>query len=75
MNLLNELSQLLSPSEKAVARLTDKKADGVWVAQTLAGGVLVLTGQGEAGKQVYYDRTTSQIISLAPDVKFERFGV
>lgn len=40
MNLLNELTQLLTPTEKAVARLNSQKADGVWIAQTLAGATL-----------------------------------
>lgn len=45
MNLLDELTAILSPNDKAVARITGKKADGVWIATTLAGATVILTGQ------------------------------
>lgn len=75
MNLLDELSSILTPNDKAVATLTGKKADGVWIATTLAGQTVILTGQGEMGKQVYYNRATGAVLGLAPEVRFERFGV
>lgn len=75
MNLLDELTAILSPNDKAVARITGKKAEGIWIATTLAGATVILTGQGEIGKQVYYNRATGAVLGLAPEVRFQTFGV
>lgn len=75
MNLLEELTNVLTPNAKAVATLTGKKADGVWIATTLSGATVILTGQGDMGKQVYYNRATGEILGVAPEVRFQAFGV
>ena len=75
MNLLDELTAILSPNDKAVARITGKKTDGVWIATTLSGATVILTGQGEMGKQVYYNRATGAVLGVAPEVRFQMFGV
>lgn len=75
MNLLDELTSILTPSTKAVARIKGQRTDGVWIATTLAGATVLLTGQGAMGKQVYYNPTTGAIVGFAPEVRFERFGV
>lgn len=62
VNLLDELTAILSPNDKAVARITGKKAEGIWIATILAGATVILTGQGEIGKQVYYNRATGAVL-------------
>lgn len=77
MNLLEVLTQHLRPISKDVATITDKKPNGQLVAMTLGGGVVVLAPNVgiEVGQQVYYNRSTGQIVGVAPNVAFKRWGV
>lgn len=78
MNLLEQLSARLHTSEKHIAILIEQRADGTWVAHTLSGGVVLLKATTQAltaNSQVYYDRTTGQIIAPAASVAWSEFGV
>lgn len=76
MNMLNSLQALLNPEIKGVARIVGQKGGGTVVGETLGGGTVVLQGQAENGKMVYYDKLTMRVLSEAPDAA-ERgeFGV
>lgn len=77
MNLLDILSQHLRPISKDVATITDKKPNGQLIAQTLGGGIVVLAPNAgvAVGQKVYYNRVTSEIIAIAPEVEFKKWGV
>lgn len=75
MNLLSQFEQLFASQEKAIARIQAQRRDGQWVAATLTGAVVILIGDTEAGKSVYYDRVSNQILSEAPAVSFAEYGV
>lgn len=77
MNLLDILSQHLRPISKDVATIADKKANGQLIAQTLGGGVVILAPNAgvAVGQKVYYNRITGEIIAVAPEVEFKRWGI
>lgn len=75
MNLLSQFEQVLDRQERGIARITGQRSDGQVVAQTQGGAILILKGEIETGKQCYYDRVSSQVIGVAPDVVFSEYGV
>ncbi len=75
MNLLSQFDQLFDRQEKAFASITGQRGGGVVVAQTTGGATILLKGEMETGKKVFYNRRDSTIISEAPDVAFSEFGV
>ena len=75
MNLLSQLNRVLTRTERGVARITGQRGDGLVVAQTQSGATILLKGEAETGKQVYYDRVSSTVMGIAPDVVFNEYGV
>lgn len=75
MNLLSQFEQVLDRQERGIAKVTGQRGDGQVVAQTQGGATLILKGEMETGKQCYYDRVSSQIIGVAPDVEFSEYGI
>lgn len=75
MNILSQLSQTLNTTEQAFATITGQRGGGVLVAQTSGGATILLKGEMETGKNVFYNRRDSTIMSEAPDVVFSEFGV
>ena len=75
MNLLSEFNQILDRTERGVARITGQRGGGQVVAQTTSGTTILLTGEMETGKKVYYDRVSSKVLGEAPDVIYSQYGV
>lgn len=75
MNLLAQFQQIFNAEEKAIARITHQKADGLWVGETLGGGIVILKGSTQLGKLCFYNRVNREILSDAPDVAFEEYSV
>ncbi len=75
MNLLSQLNQTLNRTEQAFATVTGQHGGGIVVAKTSGGSNILLKGEMETGKKVFYNRRDSTIISEAPDVVFSEFGI
>lgn len=75
MNLLSQFNQLFPAQEQAFATIIGQRGGGTVVAQTTGGANILLKGEMETGKKVFYNRRDSTIISEAPDVVFSEFGV
>lgn len=75
MNILNQFNQLLNRQELAIATITGNRGGGKLVATTESGAVVILNGNLAIGKKCFYDRTTSKIISEAPNVEFGDYPV
>ena len=75
MNLLSQLTQTLNQTEQAFALIVGQRGGGIVVAQTPSGATILLKGEMETGKNVFYNRRDSTIMSAAPDVVFSEFGV
>lgn len=75
MSLLDEIKSALGEQEKAVATITGQRGGGKVVARTLGGVDIILSGEMETGKACFYDRRTNTIMSEAPSVNFQEFGV
>ena len=75
MNILAALNQTLNTTEQAFATVTGQRGGGTVVAQTTGGANILLKGKMETGKNVFYNRRDSTIMSEAPDVVFSEFGV
>lgn len=77
MNLLTQLNGLLMPNVTAIATITGNKGGGVWVGETMGGGVVLLTANERyaTGTKVYYNALTGAVIGTAPDVEFRGYGV
>ena len=68
MNIRQQLQSLPNPKRRMTAKTTGGKGANVWVAETPAGAVVVLTGQGQTGQHVYYNAYTLEIEGEAPAV-------
>lgn len=75
MNLLQELSYRLNNTDRHIATITGQRHDGLWVGTTLDNKTVLLTGNAQMSKKVYYDRHSGQILGFAPDVQFETYSV
>lgn len=75
MNLLSQFNQIFPAQEQAFATITGQRGGGTVVAQTTGGATILLKGEMETGKKVFYNRRDSTIISEAPDVVFSEFGI
>ena len=67
MNITQQFADLFSPQQIAVATITADYGSK-WIATTMGGERVVLTGQGQIGQSVYYKVQTRQIIEPAPNV-------
>lgn len=77
MNLLSQLNSLLSSESISVATIVGSKGGGVWVGETMGGGVVLLTANERyaTGTKVYYNALTGAVIGTAPNVEFQSYGV
>lgn len=75
MNLYQQFNSLFAPSPRATAKITVNRGGGVLVAQTPNGTEIILHGNAETGKTVYYDATTKEVLGEAPAVVYTEFGV
>lgn len=75
MNLLSQFQQIFKENPRGYATITDIKPDKTLIATTPSGAVVLLQGQAEIGKSVFYDRVTNKVVDDAPDVVFREFGV
>ncbi len=75
MNILSQFNGLFNRQELSIATITGVRGGGKLVAQTESGVSVILNGAMEVGKNCFYDRRTSTIISEAPNVTFREFGV
>ena len=67
MNIAWQFADLFEPQQVAVARIVSAYGSK-WIANTMGGDAVVLTGQGEIGQSVYYSVNKHQIIEPAPSV-------
>ena len=75
MNLLSQFQQIFNTEERAFAKITGVKPDGMLIATTPTGAVVLLTGSVDIGKNVFYDRVTNKVLEEAPNVTFTEYGV
>lgn len=75
MNLLSQFDQIFSRTERGVASVTGQRGGGKLVAQTASGATILLDGEMETGKKVYYDRVSGKVLGEAPDVVYSEYGV
>lgn len=75
MNLLSKFNQIFGQTERGFAKVTGKRADGKLIATTPNGATILLNGVAEIGKNVYYNRATSDVLGEAPDVVMNEYGV
>lgn len=75
MNLLSQFQQIFNTEERAFATITGVRDDGKLIATMPTGAVVLLTGNVDIGKNVFYDRVTSKVLEEAPNVTFTEYGV
>lgn len=77
MNVFSQLTTILSPNVTAIATIVGNKGDGVYIARTMGGGLVLLksTDNFSTDTKVYYNALDNRIISTAPKVEFREFGV
>ena len=75
MNLLSQFQQIFNQEERAFAKITGVKQDGMLIATTPTGVVVLLQGKADIGKNVFYDRVSGKVLSEAPNVTFTEYGV
>ena len=75
MNLYRRLIALTDRQTRAAARLTADLGGGTWQAESQSGRSLILRGQGEAGKRVFYDTASGQILAPAPEADITDIAV
>ena len=73
MNLLSQLNKTLNRTEQDFATVTGQRGGGIVVAQTTGGASILLKGDMEIGKNVFYICRDSTIIGEAPDVTFSEY--
>lgn len=75
MNLLAQFQQIFSSEERGFATITDIRSDGKLIATIPNGSIVLLNGVVAIGKNVYYNRVTSDVITEAPNVAINEYGV
>lgn len=75
MNLLKQFNQLLGNTERSIARVTGQRGNGKLVAETESGTTILLSGEMDTGKKIYYDRVSNKVLGQAPDVPYSEYGV
>lgn len=75
MNLLSQFQQIFNQEERAFATITGVREDGKLIATMPTGVVVLLTGNVDIGKNVFYDRVTSKVLEEAPNVTFTEYSV
>lgn len=75
MNLLSQFQQIFADNPKGFATITSIKQDGTLIATTPAGAVVLLEGNVDIGKNVFYDKVENKVLSEAPSVVFSEYGV
>ena len=51
MNIRQQLIDLINPKYRAVAKIVGGKGADTWVGETPSGGVVVVTGQTQIGRE------------------------
>lgn len=74
MNDTQQFADLFEPQQVAVAHIVSVYGSK-WLANTMGGDTVVLTGQGEIGQSVYYSVNKHQIIEPAPSVSVVEVAV
>lgn len=75
MNLYRQLIALTDRQTRAAAKITADLGGGTWQAESQSGRSLILRGQTETGKRVFYDTATGQILAPAPDADITDIAV
>ena len=75
MNLLSQFQQIFAENPKGFATITGIKPDGTLIATTPTGAVVLLEGNVDIGKSVFYDKVENKVLSEAPSVIFSEYGV
>lgn len=75
MNLLSQFQQIFNQEERAFATITGVREDGKLIATMPTGVVVLLTGNVDIGKNVFYDRVTNKVLEEAPNVTFTEYAV
>ena len=75
MNLLSQFQQIFADNPKGFATITGIKQDGTLIATTPAGAVVLLEGNVDIGKSVFYDKVENKVLSEAPSMIFSEYGV
>lgn len=75
MNLLAQFNQIFGATQRGFAKVTGVRNDGKLIATTPNGAFVLLNGVADIGKNVYYNRATSDVIGEAPDVVMNEYGV
>lgn len=75
MNILAQFQQIFNREERGFAKVVGVRDDGRLIATTPSGGTVLLVGVGEVGGNVFYNRLDNQVLSEAPKVSFQEFGV
>ena len=75
MNLLSQFQQIFNQEERAFATITGVRDDGKLIATMPTGSVVLLTGNVDIGKNVFYDRVTNKVLEEAPNVTFTEYSV
>ena len=76
MNLLAQFNAIFNSEERAFAKITGVKPDGMLIATTPTGVVVLLQGKADIGKNVFYNRVDNKVLSDAPDnIVFKEYGV
>lgn len=70
MNFLQQFQSLFPQEHRAIAKITKRIGTGSeWQAQTALGQQpLILYGDADVGKTVYYEQRTNRILGIAPDL-------
>ena len=75
MNLLSQFQQIFNQEERAFATITGVRNDGKLIATMPTGAVVLLTGNVDIGKNVFYDKVENKVLSEAPSVVFSEYGI
>lgn len=70
MNLLKQFQDLIGKETLGIATLEQERAPNYWQAQTEAGAIIYINGEGKAGDKIFYDWHTLKIIGRAPKINF-----
>lgn len=75
MNLLSQFTAIFGQQERGFATAVGVHRDGRLIATTPSGATVLLTGEAELGKNVFYDRVSGRVLNVAPSVAFKSYGV
>lgn len=68
MNIVKQFAGLVQPERTELAKITGDRGNGAYSAESQGGVALILYGDAEVGKNVWYDAHSNKIIGAAPQV-------